>query len=95
MMGDKNKENELQALRRKLDQINLMLLDVLNTRGKVVHQIGRVKKEMAYPLTDLKREEEIFKYLAAHNHGPFSNEQIRVIFQEIFEQSKQLQKNLK
>lgn len=92
-MGDKNKESELQALRRKLDQINLMLLDVLSMRGKVVSQIGQVKKEIAYPLTDSKREEEILEYLGSHNQGPFSNQQIGEIFKEIFKQSKELQKD--
>ncbi|AZR74182.1 hypothetical protein BBF96_12715 [Anoxybacter fermentans] len=88
------KKEQLQFLREKLDKINLEILKLLNIRGRIVQKIGQVKMEIGYTLIDAKREKEILQNLFLHNQGPFSNQQITAIFQEIFRQSIELQKEI-
>lgn len=85
-------EDELKELRREIDRLNKELLKILSSRAEIVKKIGRIKQKKGMPLVDVKREDEILEKIKSQNKGPYSSEQIAEIFQEIFRQSVDLQK---
>ncbi len=85
-------EDELKELRKEIDELNKELLKILSTRGEIVKKIGQIKSKKGISLVDSDREDEILKEIKKQNKGPYSSAQIGKIFQEIFKQSVELQK---
>lgn len=84
----------LDKWRQQIDQIDERLLEVLSERAALVLQIGREKRAQGVPVLDSEREAQILQRLCARNRGPFSDQAIRRIFSQIFEESQRLQEKI-
>jgi chorismate mutase / prephenate dehydratase len=73
----------LDDLRRRIDHINLQLVDLLSERARVAQAVGRLKQAGGSPVVQPSREREVFESVAAHNPGPLTAEHLRRIFVEI------------
>ena len=73
----------LEPLRRRIDEINLKLVDLLSERAAIAQEIGHLKEADGAPVHQPAREREVFAQIAAHNPGPLSGEHLRRIFTEI------------
>lgn len=82
---------ELDQLRRELDEVNSDLLHLINKRAKVVQQIGQIKQKQGMNVYDPVREREMLNNLTDINDGPFEHSTIEHIFKEIFKASVELQ----
>ncbi|GIU76923.1 MAG: chorismate mutase [Bryobacteraceae bacterium] len=82
----------LDELRRKIDVLDLQILDLLNRRALVAAQIGDVKKAAALPVYEPKREEEVFHNVTSKNPGPLSESAVRRLFERIIDEMRLLQK---
>lgn len=78
---------DLIALRARIDDLNLELLDLVEQRGRLILLIAAVKREAGVPLRDPEREEEMLDQLAAATLGPFSGDELRDIFTALFRAS--------
>ncbi|MGM2841795.1 bifunctional 3-deoxy-7-phosphoheptulonate synthase/chorismate mutase [Bacillus cereus group sp. Bce002] len=87
------KNNELEELRNKIDEINLQLLHLLNERGRIVQQMGEQKKLQSIKRFDPVRERKILNMIAKYNKGPFETSTMQHIFKTIFKASLELQEN--
>ncbi|MBV9079677.1 MAG: prephenate dehydratase [Elusimicrobia bacterium] len=87
-------KKSIEDLRRKIDRIDDQLLGLLNERGKIASEIGRVKADRGDQVFAVDRENEILSRLADKNAGPLSNEALDDIFQTIFTNCRALQKRL-
>ncbi|QQZ08606.1 bifunctional 3-deoxy-7-phosphoheptulonate synthase/chorismate mutase [Heyndrickxia vini] len=85
--------NDLQQLRQKVDEINSQLLHLLNERGKVVQEIGQIKKLQGTKRFDPIREREVLDMVAEQNEGPFETSTLQHIFKGIFKASLELQED--
>jgi chorismate mutase/prephenate dehydratase len=88
------REEGLRALaecRKTIDAIDLELLDLLNRRTRVVEQIGRTKESLAMPIYEPKREEDVFRNVTDHNHGPLTADAVKGIFERIIDEMRTLQ----
>ncbi|MFK7695091.1 bifunctional 3-deoxy-7-phosphoheptulonate synthase/chorismate mutase [Paenibacillus sp. HJGM_3] len=83
--------NELDALRGELDQINKELLQLFCRRGQIAQQIGVVKETQGVPKYDPVRERQMLDALVEMNTGPFDEATIRHLFKQIFKASLDLQ----
>ena len=83
---------KLATCRRNIDRIDLQLLALLNERTRVVEQIGAVKQEFAMPVYEPKREDEVFRNVLDHNHGPLPPDAVKRIFERIIDEMRTLQK---
>ncbi|MBI2046709.1 chorismate mutase [Candidatus Pacearchaeota archaeon] len=54
------KIKEMQSYRRKIDQTDNKILELLNKRDKLVLEVGKIKKDNKLNITDKKREKEVF-----------------------------------
>ncbi|AJD91809.1 3-deoxy-7-phosphoheptulonate synthase [Jeotgalibacillus malaysiensis] len=84
---------ELDQLRKKVDEMNLQLLELINQRAETVQEIGRVKEKQGMNRFEPVRERAMLDLLKEHNKGPFLNSTIEHIFKEIFKAGLELQKD--
>jgi 3-deoxy-7-phosphoheptulonate synthase / chorismate mutase len=77
-------QSQLQELRKKINPINLQILDLLNQRADIALDIGKAQQELGTTFYDPEREAEMLTELQQANNGPFSNETINKLFNEIF-----------
>jgi 3-deoxy-7-phosphoheptulonate synthase/chorismate mutase len=83
--------DRLETLRGKLDEVNLKLLELLNERADIVREIGEWKEEKGMAKFDPIREREMLETLVKHNRGPFTDDQVKHLFKQIFNVSLGLQ----
>ena len=84
-------KDSLERLRRKIEDLDVALLHLLNERAAVCVQIGKLKVQDGLSIYDPSREETIYEYLAEHNQGPMRTSEINRIFCEIISVSRKLQ----
>ena len=87
--------SELEKLRKKIDEIDNEILELLNKRADIVLDIAHIKRNENAKFYSPEREREIFERLTALNKGPFPNEALKVIFREIISASLSLEEPLK
>jgi len=75
--------DSLGDLRKRIDQINLQLVDLLSERAQLAQAIGRLKQAGGSAIVQPSREREVLERVAAHNQGPLSPDHLRRIFVEI------------
>ncbi|WP_419881964.1 bifunctional 3-deoxy-7-phosphoheptulonate synthase/chorismate mutase [Peribacillus sp. B-H-3] len=75
---------DLDALREKLDGVNLDLLQLINKRAELVQEIGRVKEKQGVNRYDPVRERKMLDLIEANNEGPLEAASLKHIFKEIF-----------
>jgi chorismate mutase len=78
--------------RLKIDAVDVKLVELLNERTRTVEQIGRVKESAGLPVYEPKREEDVFRNVVEHNHGPMTSEALKRIFERIIDEMRTLQK---
>lgn len=83
----------LKQLRKRIDSLDLQLLQLLNRRAEVSFKVGELKKKQGLPVFDGKREKLVLKRVIQRNKGLVSEVALRRIFSEILRQSRQLQKS--
>ncbi len=87
-------EREIQELRKKVDEVDDQILELLNQRATLVIEIGKIKATKNKEFYAPKREQEIYQRLIQQNRGPFPVHGIRSVFREIFSASLSLEKPL-
>ena len=81
----------LAEARKTIDALDLQLLELLNQRTRVVEQIGRAKESLEMPVYEPKREQDVFRNVTDHNHGPLTADAVKGIFERIIDEMRTLQ----
>ena len=84
------KNEELDALREKINIIDDEILKLLSNRSQVVIEIGKHKNEET--VVDLDREQKILDRLTNKLEGSYPKDTIVRLWREIFQSSEKLQK---
>lgn len=84
--------DKLAECRRKIDAVDVRLLELLNERTRIVEEIGRIKQKLALPIYEPKREEDVFRNITQNNSGPLSSEAVRRVFERIIDEMRNIQK---
>ncbi|MGY4689195.1 bifunctional 3-deoxy-7-phosphoheptulonate synthase/chorismate mutase [Salibacterium sp. K-3] len=84
---------ELEALREQLDDVNLQLLELINKRAGLVQEIGRVKNRAGQNRFDPVRERKMLDMITENNEGPFETSTLQHLFKQIFQASLELQED--
>jgi chorismate mutase/prephenate dehydratase len=85
---------KLEALRRRIDEIDSDILRKLNERARVVLEVGAVKRDTGEPVYSPEREQQIVERLARENEGPFPAEGLAPVFREIVSATRSLEEEL-
>lgn len=77
----------VDELRKRIDNLNIEILELLSQRALLVQQIGALKKKQGIHKFDPEREKQMLEQIAKYNGGPFDNQAICHLFKEIFKVS--------
>jgi chorismate mutase len=83
--------DKLADCRRQIDQLDLQIVDLLNQRTEIVHEIGRIKRQFSMPIYEPKREDQVFRNVTIHNAGPLDAEALKRIFERIIDEMRTIQ----
>jgi chorismate mutase len=83
---------QLAECRRKIDILDVRLLELLNERTRIVEEIGRIKQHLSLPIYEPKREEDVFRNVTTNNSGPLSSEAVKRVFERIIDEMRNIQK---
>lgn len=84
----------LSEIRKRIDALDEKLLQVLNERADLVHEVGLLKKKEGVAVYAPEREEQLLRSLAKKNKGRLPDSAIRAIYREIMSASLALEKDL-
>lgn len=84
---------QLAECRRKIDVLDMRLLELLNERTRIVEEIGRIKRHLSLPIYEPRREEEVFHNITTNNSGPLTAEAVKRVFERIIDEMRNIQKD--
>jgi chorismate mutase len=74
--------------RRRMDEIDKKLVELLNERSQCALEIGRIKQETGMPIYQPARENEVLSNAAHNNKGPLTDAAIRRLFERIIDEAR-------
>ncbi|MBV8353467.1 MAG: chorismate mutase, partial [Verrucomicrobia bacterium] len=84
----------LEQIRKRIDEVDTKLLDLLNQRADLVHEVGVVKKQAGLAIYAPEREEALLQGLEQKNKGRLPGTAVRAIYREIMSAALALEKGL-
>jgi chorismate mutase-like protein len=77
--------------RKKIDEIDGVLLQLLNLRTEFAVEVARLKEEEGLSLIAPEREQKVIAGMKNLNGGPLDGEAVTRIFRVIMEESRRIQ----
>ncbi len=78
----------LSDWRRRIDEIDKKLVELLNERSKCALELGRLKQEAGMPLYQPDREKNVLANAESNNKGPLTDAAIRRLFERIIDEAR-------
>jgi chorismate mutase len=83
---------EIEAWRRRIDQIDTQLMGLLNSRSACAVEIGRIKRTLGLPVYSPEREARILERVMRENPGPLDPTAVKRVFERIIDESRRLER---
>jgi len=93
--GKKDNPIDLSQLRRRIDDLDRKIVELLNERANVVVDVGRVKQADGTPIYAPDREQAVLQRIAEMNSGPLPQKTLQAIYRELMSGSFALEKPLR
>ena len=84
---------DIDDWRKKIDEVDTKLLQLLNERAGYTVAIGHIKRKHHMKIYDPEREQKIHQRIMARNPGPLSEKGVRRLFECIIDESRLLEKH--
>ena len=78
--------------RRRIDEIDRKLVELLNERSRCAVEIGKVKQAEKIPIYQPDRENEVLQNAERNNAGPLSDAAIRRLFERIIDEARAVER---
>jgi chorismate mutase len=78
----------LSDWRRRIDEIDRKLVELLNERSRCALEIGKIKHAEHLPLYQPDREREVLENAERVNPGPLTDAAIRRLFERIIDEAR-------
>lgn len=75
----------IEEIRKKIDSIDIQLVDLLNQRAELAFQIKKIKLANNMPILDAEREDKIHKMIKSRSNGLLNEEELERIYSLILE----------
>src|SRR5512133_1059842 len=93
---DQNKPVEnLEPLRRRIDELDRQIVELLNARASVVVEVGKAKRATGGTIYAPDREKAVLDRVAALNQGPLPQRTLQAIYRELMSGSFVLERPLR
>lgn len=83
---------DISDWRKKIDEMDLRLVKLLNERARAAQEIGRLKRNTKLPIYEPEREKRIFENVRKANEGPLPDSELRHVFERIIDVMRNIQK---
>ena len=84
---------DIEVWRRRIDEIDRQLVELLNERSRCAMEIGRIKQEAKLPLYQPEREKEVLAKAESNNRGPLADKAIRRLFERILDEARSAERS--
>jgi len=81
----------IREWRKKIDEIDTVLLQLLNLRTEFAVEVGRLKEEEGLALCAPERELKVVESMKSQNRGPLDDEAVTRVFRLIMDESRRIQ----
>src|SRR6266853_1156342 len=71
--------------RKKIDELDRRLVELLSERARAAVEIGRLKRDTSLPIYEPERERVVFENVQTMNRGPLPGKDLVRIFARIME----------
>lgn len=78
-----SRNEPVDVLRKRIDQIDAKVVNLLNDRASLAQKIGRVKNRSKQEVYAPHREREVLRRVSELNPGPLPAQAVRAVFREI------------
>jgi chorismate mutase-like protein len=85
---------KVEDWRRRIDEIDRKLVELLNERSTCVVEIGKLKKVDGTPLYQPDREREVLAAAERASRGPLSGAAIRRLFERILDEARSVERTV-
>jgi chorismate mutase len=79
--------------RKKIDELDRRLVDLINERARCAQEIGRLKRNTQMPIYEPDRERTIFENVHRINQGPLPDRELTRIFERLIDVMRKLQED--
>jgi chorismate mutase-like protein len=79
--------------RRKIDEIDRKLVEILNQRAQAAQEIGRLKRDADLPVYEPDRERTVLTKVQEMNQGPLHHRHLLQIYERIMDVMRNIQKD--
>jgi chorismate mutase len=84
---------DIAGWRKKIDELDRRLVELLNERAQAAHEIGKLKRNTSMPIYEPDREKTIFENVQRANRGPLPESELRQVYERIIDVMRNIQKN--
>jgi chorismate mutase len=78
--------------RKKIDEIDQQLVEILNRRAAAAQEIGRLKRRSELPIYEPDRERIVLAQVQESNRGPLHHRHLIQIYERIMDVMRNIQK---
>jgi chorismate mutase / prephenate dehydratase len=83
----------IEDWRKRIDQIDEKLLELLNERSRCAIEIGKIKRAQNVRVYDPEREREIVRRMKQQNSGPLDEEGLQRLFERVIDECRRIERN--
>ena len=85
-------EDLIADLRRRIDDLDELLVRTLSARAACALEIGRQKKLLGLEIYQPSREADVLAHVQKINPGPLNNESMKRLFERIIDEARRLER---
>lgn len=82
----------IEDLRKKIDELDERLVELLNERANCAQQIGKIKRGLQMPIYEPRREESVFANVRRSNRGPLPDGELIQVYERIIDVMRKIQR---
>ena len=82
----------VQNLRRRIDELDELLVRTLSARAACALEVGRQKKRLGLEIYQPSREADVIAHVQQINPGPLNDASIKRLFERIIDEARRLER---
>ncbi len=83
---------DIAEWRKKIDEIDRKLVELINQRAEAARAIGRLKRNTNLPIYEPEREKIIFDNVRQLNQGPLNHQDLIAVYERLIDVMRKIQK---
>src|SRR6201987_2320882 len=83
---------DISDWRKKIDELDRKLVELLSQRAHAAHEIGKLKRDIGMPIYEPDRERAVFENARSVNKGPLPDRDLQRIYERIMDVRRAIQR---